>query len=237
MTKIPFHEDYRLAMLLCNCHLGGNSCNELFERYTFGRREDAIHVINLEQTLSKFELAARAFCAVPDPSSIIVMSSKNLAKKAIRRFCDATGATPLTGRFTPGAFTNQMIKEKHEPSLIIVADSYADVQTVVEASYINTPCIALTNTDNSLKFVDIGIPINNRSTFSIGCAFFIFAKIIRYMKGIEDLSQPIGDEIEYYFFRNSVELAELANKEESEVEESGKVIQIIGSDVIEKLLQ
>ena len=70
-----------------------------------------------------------------------------------------------------------------EPRLLIVADPKFDRQAIVEASYVNIPCIALADTDNSLEYVDVGIPCNNRSTESISMIFWLLAREVKILRG------------------------------------------------------
>lgn len=67
-----------------------------------------INVINLKKTWEKLLLAARAVAAVEHASEVFVISSRPYGQRAVLKFATHTGATPIAGRFTPGAFTNQI---------------------------------------------------------------------------------------------------------------------------------
>lgn len=62
----------------------------------------------MNKTWEKLLLAARAIVAVEHPSEIFVISSRPYGQRAVLKFAAYTGATPIAGRFTPGAFTNQI---------------------------------------------------------------------------------------------------------------------------------
>jgi len=53
-------------------------------------------------------LAARAICAIEQSSEVFVISSRAHGQRAVLKFAAHTGATAIAGRFTPGAFTNQI---------------------------------------------------------------------------------------------------------------------------------
>lgn len=53
-------------------------------------------------------LAARAIAAIENPADVYVISSRPMGQRAVLKFARYTGATPIAGRFTPGAFTNQI---------------------------------------------------------------------------------------------------------------------------------
>lgn len=70
--------------------------------------DSGVNVINLGRTWEKLLLAARAIVAIEHPSEVFVISCRPTGQRAVLKFAAHTGATPIAGRFTPGAFTNQI---------------------------------------------------------------------------------------------------------------------------------
>lgn len=67
-----------------------------------------VHIIHLRKTYEKILLAARAISAIENPADVYVISSRPMGQRAVLKFARYTGATSIAGRFTPGAFTNQI---------------------------------------------------------------------------------------------------------------------------------
>jgi small subunit ribosomal protein SAe len=58
--------------------------------------------------------------------------------------------------------------------------------------------------------------MNNRSPTSIGAGFFMLAKLINYIKGKGDLTWNMKNEIELFFYRDPLELEQLAEEQRTE---------------------
>jgi small subunit ribosomal protein S2 len=161
-------------------YIGMKSCTPYMKQFVYKVREDGLAMFNLKKIDTRLKVVADFLSKF---NKIMIVSRKENASKAIQTFSDLIGARAVTGRFHPGTLTNPSYKEFYEPDVVLVVDPLTDSQAVTEAKKKRIPIIALCNTFNSCRDVDIVLPSNNNGKKSLALIFWIVAREIMKSRG------------------------------------------------------
>jgi small subunit ribosomal protein S2 len=163
-------------------HIGTRTKTPAMARFVYKAREDGLHVLDLKKTEERIKAAAKLMSRYPK-GNVGIIGNKENARSPIKKFCEVTGSAPLFGRFTPGKFTNPAKKDFLEPEVILVVDPSYDRQAIREASEIGVPVIALCDTNNMVRFIDLVIPTNNKGKKAIALIFWVLARELLKERG------------------------------------------------------
>jgi len=217
-SALTITEDDVTKMLAATTHIGSSNSEKTMEQYIYKKKNDGGNIINLKKTHEKLLLAARAIAAVENPQDVYVCASRPYTQRAVLKFARYVGCSSVAGRFTPGAFTNQIQAAFREPRLLVISDPRSDHQPVTEGSYANIPVIAFCNIDSPTKFIDIAIPCNNKSPHSIGLMWWMLAREVLRLRGSIGRGTPWEVMPDLFFYRDPEE----AEKEEKERAENAE---------------
>lgn len=182
---IPAGEELLLprdTLLSAGIHIGTRMKTKDMSPFIYRVRPDGLFVLDVKKTDERIRVVAK-FLARFDPSKVAVISARLYGRTPVQKFCEATHATPLTGRFIPGMLSNPLYPNRIEPSVVVVSDPKADLQAVKEAAAIGVPVVALCSTDNDFIGVDLVIPTNNKGRRALAVIFWLLARQVLRERG------------------------------------------------------
>lgn len=177
-------------------HIGTKVKTPGMKRFIYKVREDGLYLLDLATIDKRIKLAAKMLARY-EPKEIVLTASRIYAITAATKFAEITGAKILTGRVMPGILTNPNREDYMEPELMLISDNRNEKQALKEANKTNIPVIALCDTDNWIKFVDLIIPCNNKGRRSLSLIYFLLAREFMKEKGLiksnEEFNYKISD--------------------------------------------
>lgn len=230
MTSLSKREKDILRLIQSNCHIASRNYNVQMQRFIHHVNKDGLPIFKVDETYERIRLAARIIAGVSDLSDVYAISSRNYGQRAVIKFASHTKCSVTSSsRWTPGSLTNHQTKQFKEPKVIIVADPYADFKAIKEASYANIPVIALCDSHNNLKFVDVVIPCNTSTTESIAIVFWMLAREVLTLRGQLDQNDDDWTDVlvDLFYYKDvneariqlDAQAEEDANDDEEEEEE------------------
>jgi small subunit ribosomal protein S2 len=183
--KTPMAEELLLprdTILSAGIHIGTRMKTRDMEPFIYRVRPDGLFVLDIKKTDEHIRVAAK-FLARFENAKIAIAASRLYAHEPVKKFCELTGATPITGRFIPGLLSNPLYSKRIDPEVIVVSDPRADAQAVKEASRVGIPIVALCSSDNEFAGVDFIIPTNNKGRKALAVVFWLLARQVLRERG------------------------------------------------------
>ncbi|WP_292730663.1 30S ribosomal protein S2 [Methanoculleus sp.] len=169
--------------LAAGVHIGTQQKSKDMMKFIYRVRGDGLYILDIQATDERIKVAAE-FLARYEPAKILVVTSRQYGQYPAKKFADSIGGMAVIGRFIPGMLTNQRLNKYIEPDVIVVTDPIGDAQAIAEAVQAGIPIVALCDTNNMTKYVDVVIPTNNKGRKALSVIYFLLTKELLRLRGV-----------------------------------------------------
>src|SRR5215208_8275963 len=96
-------ENLEKMILSTGIRVGTPVKTKSMSRYIVRANPEGLYILDISKTLYRIDVAAK-FLGRTNIAKVAITSAREYGKKPVEKFCEATGATPILGRFMPGTF-------------------------------------------------------------------------------------------------------------------------------------
>lgn len=165
----------RQDYLASGLHIGMKQRVADMKEFIYKIRDDGLAVLNLRKVDERIRIAAKFLSRC---GKIMVVGRKFVAHEAIKKFAEVVGAEAVAGRFMPGTLTNPQYKKYFEADVIVITDPLVDYQVLKEVVNARVPVVAVCDTFNETRDIDLIIPANNKGKKALATLFWLLAREI-----------------------------------------------------------
>ncbi|MEM5829883.1 MAG: 30S ribosomal protein S2 [Candidatus Aenigmatarchaeota archaeon] len=170
----------RQKYLASGIHMGMKLRTKDMKEFIFNIRPDGLTILNLRKIDERIRIASKFLARA---KNIIVASKKSPVQRGVEKFAEVINAKAFIGRFLPGTLTNPYFEKYTEADVVFVLDPMIDKQAVEEAVKARVPVVAVCNTFNETKNVDLIIPANNKGKKALATLLWLLAREILKERG------------------------------------------------------
>lgn len=170
--------------LAAGVHIGTQQKNDDMMKFIYRVRGDGLYILDIRETDGRIKTAAQ-FISKFNPAEVLVVTSRQYGQYPAKRFAQAIGGMHKVGRFIPGTLTNPNMDGFIEPRLVVVTDPIGDAQAIKEAVQTGIPVVALCDTNNSTKYIDLVIPTNNKGRKALSMVYYLLTREVLKERGIQ----------------------------------------------------
>ena len=170
----------REQYLASGIHIGMKQRTAHMKEFIYQVRPDGLAVLDIKKIDGRIRTAAKFVAKL---KTLLVVSRRSAAQEAVSKFGEIVGAKTLLGRFMPGTLTNPKYKKYFEADAVFILDPLNDIQALKESVSARVPIIAVADTINETRYIDLIIPANNKGKKSLVTLLWLLAREIMKERG------------------------------------------------------
>jgi small subunit ribosomal protein S2 len=156
-------------------HIGTKIKNKQTKKFIARIRSDGLAIIDVIKLDERLRLSAKLLSKY-EPYQILAVGRRETARKPLQMLNKYTGINVYPKRYPPGLLTNPALDIFKDVDVVIITDPILDRNALLDAYRTGKITIAFVDTNNSLSYIDIAIPANNRGAKSLALLYYIIAR-------------------------------------------------------------
>jgi small subunit ribosomal protein S2 len=160
--------------LSAGAHIGTKVKTKSMASFIYKVNPAGLAILDVQKVEERLKIAAK-FLAKYKPEEILVVGRRENSWRAVKQFAKLTGVKYFTGRYPAGVMTNSELETFIEPKVILITDPWPDKNAINDALKIGIPIVALCDSNNTTRAVDVVVPCNNKGAKSLALIYWILA--------------------------------------------------------------
>jgi small subunit ribosomal protein S2 len=156
-------------------HIGTKIKNKQTKKFIARVRSDGLAIIDVMKLDERLRLSTKLLSKYK-PYQILAVGRRETARKPLQMLNKYTGINVYPKRYPPGLLTNPALDIFKDVDVVIITDPILDRNALLDAYRTGKITIAFVDTNNSLGYIDIAIPANNRGAKSLALLYYIIAR-------------------------------------------------------------
>ncbi len=168
--------------LSAGVHIGTKFKTKSMSRFSYKINPAGLVILDIKRIDERLGIVSK-FLAKYDPKDILIVGRRENSWKPIKQFAKLTGVKYFVGRYPAGVITNTQLDIFVEPKVLLVSDPWLDKNAIKDARSIGIPIVALCDSNNTTRNIDVVLPCNNKGAKSLALIFWVLANEFLHEKG------------------------------------------------------
>ena len=164
-------------------HVGTRIKTKDMRKFVAKIKEDGLAILDITKTDERLRIATK-FLSRYNPDEILVVGRRETARRPIKLLSKYTKILAYPGRYQPGLLTNPQLKTFKDVEVVLITDPILDRNALMDAFNTNKIIISLVDTNNTLRYIDLAIPTNNKGAKALALIYYIITREYLRNRGI-----------------------------------------------------
>lgn len=183
-------------------HVGTRIKTKDMRKFIAKIKEDGLAILDITKTDERLRLATKLLARY-EPNEILVVGRRETARRPIQVLNKYTKILAYPGRYPPGLLTNPNLKDFKDVEVVLITDPILDRNALFDAYRTNKMIIALVDSNNTLNYIDLAIPANNKGARSLALIYYIITR--EYLRNRGIIPKKAELDVGYEYFMEQLE--------------------------------